>query len=183
MDNDSVAVALAITIIDEITNSVVVVGGNTAHATALNVAPTEQTNNVTATGDAEGAGVQTNISVSDNDASAKAIAATFINVAHDSVIVFADNVASAGAVNLSPVVQSNTFVAALDDASGGGLGDLYDAQAPTVPDVPPAIAALLGLGVAGPQGVSDTPVVVPLELSQALSDWLGDDGAELPLAG
>lgn len=133
-DHDAVAVAVAITRIETITDSIVFIGGNTAIASAVNIAPVIQANGLEALFGSGGFGgwgssgwgaaghgsgfeaTQLNLSRSDNDAVAIAISASFVGTAVNSIVVFLGNDAQASAFNFAPVVQSNTLVAVAGEA-------------------------------------------------------------------
>lgn len=64
--------------------------------------------------------VQVNVSASDHDAEATAIAITHIEAITDSVVFIGGNTAIASAINFAPVMQSNGLYGASDFAGGGG---------------------------------------------------------------
>lgn len=140
-DHDAVAVAVAITRIETITDSIVFIGGNTAIASAVNIAPVIQANGLEALfgsgsfggwgssgwGAGPGSGfeaTQLNLSRSDNDAVAIAISASFVGTAVNSIVVFLGNDAQASAFNFAPVVQSNDLAVVAGGAPTGGAAPL-----------------------------------------------------------
>lgn len=125
-DHDAVAVAVAVTRIETITDSIVFIGGNTAIASAVNIAPVIQSNGLEAMFGGGGFGgwgssgwgaaglgqsgfeaTQLNLSRSDNDAVSIAISASFVGTAVNSIVVFLGNDAQASAFNFAPIVQTN----------------------------------------------------------------------------
>ncbi|WP_230532586.1 hypothetical protein [Microvirga roseola] len=110
-DHDAIASATANTFIDQIYESIVFVGGNTAVATAVNIAPVEQLNQnaAYASGLSENSygSPQFNVTVADNDAVSYSEAGTYINYSYNSIIVVLGNTAAADALNYSPVEQTN----------------------------------------------------------------------------
>lgn len=132
-DHDATAVSHAVTFIESIHNSIVFLGDNIAVANALNIAPVTQLNQFFGFGGQSfggqsfgGAGPAsaqlTNMAVTDNDATAVAVAGTWINHAYDSIIVVGNSIATANATNLSPVTQINkALFDAFDDPSFGSV--------------------------------------------------------------
>lgn len=125
-DHDSTAFSTASTYIEAIYDSIVFLGDNIAVANALNYAPLSQLNLLGGISGAVGGGAQlTNLAFTDNDATAVAVAGTWINHAYNSIIVTGNSVAAAASTNYAPATQVN---AALFTNADGSFGSLHEAN-------------------------------------------------------
>ncbi|HSP23849.1 MAG TPA: hypothetical protein VLQ65_01615, partial [Saliniramus sp.] len=126
-DHAATAFSKVGTHIEAIYNSIVFLGDNIAVANALNFAPLSQLNQLAGAGGGAGNFSQlSNLAVSDNDATAVAIAGTWIDYAYNSIIVVGANTAVANATNIAPATQVN--MALFDDLDDASFGSIHESN-------------------------------------------------------